>query len=425
MVVATLRGAGSFTQVGSGIESALLVQVYVGLVFCLGVLLALASKERRRLAATLQHAHASATNQAALLSTVINSMREGVTVIDEEGKVLLQNPAAYDLMRSKVDVDGQLRAAPIQVRDFGGGLVPIQLWPFSRALRGEEVIGQELRICFEDGIADRDISVSARKLPFQTEDHLAQAVVIYHDITVERAQRVALESFARTVAHDLKGPLGIVEGWSELLVGDASERELLPGAEVVTTGNRIRNAAATMRQLIRDLLESSMSRDQQLRVAEIDLRLLTEQVADQHRSVVDGTAPVIVVAEDIPPVAADEPQVRQLLHNLIGNACKYVEDGAVADISITGRQVGNQVEVVVADRGIGIPQGHHDEVFAVFNRAHGDRAAYEGHGIGLSVCKTIVSRHGGSIHARPRRSGRGTAFVFTLPAVPARHSTHV
>lgn len=178
-----------------------------------------------------------------------------------------------------------------------------------------------------------------------------------------------------------------------------------------------------MRHLVSDLLERSLSRDQQPRLAPLDLAGLAHEVAQQHRSTT-GAPPRITVG-DVPPVLGDRAMLRQVLHNLLGNAVKYVAPGDVADIAVTGStlptQRGPVVEVVVADRGIGIPEGEHDRVFDVFSRAHAG-AAYEGQGIGLSVCRTVLKRHAGTIVARPREDGPGTAFVLTLPAVPAARS---
>ena len=170
-----------------------------------------------------------------------------------------------------------------------------------------------------------------------------------------------------------------------------------------------------MRQLIEDLLESSTSRDQQLRSTVVDLEGVVRSVAEQ-RSERDQRRPPRIEIDPLPKVYADAAMVRQLLDNLIGNAVKYVVPGEVAHVTVTGRHVGELVEVTVADEGIGIPADQRDQIFEPFHRAH--RAeAYDGHGIGLSVCKRIVERHGGRIYARPPLGERGVRIVFSLPAV--------
>ena len=117
----------------------------------------------------------------------------------------------------------------------------------------------------------------------------------------------------------------------------------------------------------------------------------------------------------LPEVYADGAMVRRLLDNLIGNAIKYVAPGEVARVTVTARVVDDMVEVTVADEGIGIPADQRDRVFEAFHRATG-ASEYDGHGIGLSVCKRIVERHGGRISAEPPLGERGARIVFTLPA---------
>ncbi|ROR90336.1 signal transduction histidine kinase [Nocardioides aurantiacus] len=410
----TLADVGPFAQADTRAVQALVSQVFIGLLFGLGVLLALGATERRALHRGLAAARDAAANQAALLSTVIDSMHEGLTVVDEQGTVLLQNPAGEELLHHSVGPRERLAESPARLRTADGQPLPPSELPFVRALRGEEVQADEVHLSVPERGPDRVLSVSARRLPFVTDDGLPQAVVIYHDVTAQRAQRHALESFARVLAHDLKGPLSVVEGWTELLVHQAEEVPSVPSGDVLATLDRVTGAAAGMRRLIRDLLESSTARDQQLRLADVDLHALAASVVAVHLDRARGAEASVEVGE-LPPVHADEALVRQLLDNLVGNAVKYVVPGTRAEVEVRGRRLADLVEVTVADRGIGIPAADREAVFTTFHRAGGS-SGFEGHGIGLSVCQTIVERHGGTIVARDRDDGPGTAFVLTLPA---------
>ena len=215
------------------------------------------------------------------MSTIIDTMHDGVTVIDERGQVHQRNPAGAEMIRSAPDelnhvmdakfaltVDGQ----PMSSEDF----------PWVRAFKGENVVAQDMVLVFDDGSPNRTLAVSARRLPTLTEDGLRLAVLIYHDVTDDRAQRSELESFARVVAHDLLGPLGVVDGWTEMLALDLDEKQTLSSAEATPKLDRIQTATEGMRRLIDDLLDSSTSRDQQLRSTVIDLEGLVRSVADQR-----------------------------------------------------------------------------------------------------------------------------------------------
>jgi signal transduction histidine kinase len=124
---------------------------------------------------------------------------------------------------------------------------------------------------------------------------------------------------------------------------------------------------------------------------------------------------------ELPVVRGDAARLRQVFDNLVGNAIKYTEPGAPAVVSITSAAVPDgSVEIQVADRGIGIPSGQHETIFTPFHRAHG--GSYAGTGLGLAICHRIITRHGGSISARPNRGG-GTRFAFSL--CPAREAANV
>jgi signal transduction histidine kinase len=117
-------------------------------------------------------------------------------------------------------------------------------------------------------------------------------------------------------------------------------------------------------------------------------------------------------------VLGDPVLVRQVLDNLIGNALKYVAPGEEPKIAVHGcRSDARLVTIAVADHGIGIPEDERDRVFEEFHRAH--YRGYEGSGLGLSIVRRIVTRHGGTIEALPNPAGQGSVFRFTLPAFEA------
>jgi signal transduction histidine kinase len=209
----------------------------------------------------------------------------------------------------------------------------------------------------------------------------------------------------------------MVEGWAEMLASDLTDNGSLAGPDASPKVDRIRVGAQGMRQLIQDLLESSTSRDQTLRSNVVDLDAMARSIAEHRPEMASSAAPYVEIS-DLPEVYADGAMVRRLLDNLIGNAIKYVAPGEIAHVAVTARSVDDMVEVTVADEGIGIPAGQREQVFEAFHRATG-ALEYDGHGIGLSVCKRIVERHGGRISAEPPLGEHGARIVFSLPAVRA------
>jgi signal transduction histidine kinase len=417
VVVFTLLNRGAFSSVGTWNETVLVSQLFIGLVFCLGILLALGRGERLVLTDTLTSARVASQSQTEVLSAIIDTMHDGLTVFDASGQVLRRNPAGAEMLRTEPDRLNNYRESEFTMTSSDGTPLRPADYPWSRAIAGENVVDQDVMIVFDDASPSRTLAVSARRLPTRDARGLGQAVVIYHDVTADRAQRSALESFARVVAHDLRGPLGVIEGWIEVLNLDLAGDDVLKAEAVAPKLERIKAATEGMSQLIGDLLDSSISREQQLRISVVDLESVARSVAGQLTEVANLAPPLIDIAP-LPDVQADAALVRQLLDNLIGNAVKYVVPGAVPRVFVTARQVGDRVEVTVADEGIGIPASERDQIFQAFHRAHASQE-YDGHGIGLSVCKAIVERHGGRIAARPSLGETGTRIVFTLPAVRA------
>jgi signal transduction histidine kinase len=105
--------------------------------------------------------------------------------------------------------------------------------------------------------------------------------------------------------------------------------------------------------------------------------------------------------------------MRQLLQNLVGNGLKFHKPGVPPRVELSGRATNGNAQIVVSDNGIGFDEKYADRIFTMFERLHG-RAAYEGTGIGLAICRKIAHRHGGDIRAWGT-VGEGARFVVTLP----------
>jgi signal transduction histidine kinase len=147
-------------------------------------------------------------------------------------------------------------------------------------------------------------------------------------------------------------------------------------------------------------------------------------LADVVRTVVSDLEPRMaqiggrVQTGFLPVILGDRVQIAQLLQNLIGNGLKFHKAGQAALVKVHGEldRIGSNagcVRIVVEDNGIGFDEKYLDRIFQVFQRLHG-RSEYEGNGIGLTICRKIAERHGGSISATSA-PGQGAKFVVTLP----------
>lgn len=220
-----------------------------------------------------------------------------------------------------------------------------------------------------------------------------------------------LEEFAYAASHDLQEPLRKIHQFSALLEEEVGGD--LPGDSTLYIG-RMRGAADRMGAMINDLLQLSRSSRGDLKVAATSLEKMIEHVLDDLETSIREAEAHIEVGE-LPDVRADAVQLEIVIRNLLGNALKYRSKEHRLHVSITSRKLdGGMVEVILKDNGIGFEQEYAERIFKPFQRLHG-RNEYEGSGIGLALCRKIIERHGGAIHA-VGRPGEGATFRFTIPA---------
>jgi light-regulated signal transduction histidine kinase (bacteriophytochrome) len=171
------------------------------------------------------------------------------------------------------------------------------------------------------------------------------------------------------------------------------------------------DGALRMRALIDDLLAYSRVSWVAEEAVPVDLHaVVTDAVRDLGTVIADTGA--LVTVGPMPSVLGNAGQLGQLVANLLGNALKFRTEGTVPRVAVTARATGAQVTLTVADNGIGIDEKHRERIFVMFKRLHG-RAAYEGNGIGLALCKRIAELHGGTVWAEEAPGG-GSAFHVTL-----------
>jgi signal transduction histidine kinase len=217
-----------------------------------------------------------------------------------------------------------------------------------------------------------------------------------------------LEQFAYVASHDLQEPLRMVSAYTQLLA-DRYRGKLDDQADKYI--NYAVDGAARMQSLIHDLLALSRVGRQETELESTNCNKVVEQVLeDLQAAIVESGA--VINCEHLPWLKANGSQLKQVFQNLIGNALKF-HGAATPAIHISAQRQGANWLFSVADNGIGISPEHAENIFIIFNRLH-TRTEYPGNGIGLSICKKIIERHGGRIEALPREGG-GSVFRFTLP----------
>lgn len=218
-----------------------------------------------------------------------------------------------------------------------------------------------------------------------------------------------LESFAYIASHDLQEPLRTITGFLQLLeqkAGSQLDDKAKQYIQYAVDGSK------RMHQMITDILSYSRASLQPFAPKPIHLRETLDQALALTRNSIEESGADIVIRE-LPTVRADESQMIQVFQTLIANAVKF-RSGRPSEIEVGARREQHFWQVSVKDNGIGLDLKQRDKIFQVFQRLH-SRQKYPGNGIGLSICKKIIERHGGSIWVESVPD-EGSTFYFTLPS---------
>lgn len=345
-------------------------------------------KSFNAMAGDLEEANEKLEAERRRLAVTVQSLGDGLLIVDDEGLVASANPRA-------------LRLVP-EVRvghppEVGGLALPAV----------DEAVGVEI-LLEHDG---RTLAVTAARLE---EGHDGGGVVWTLRDATERARLERLKSeFVATASHELRSPLTSIKGFVELLRAgeglDERQREFLD--IVLVSTNRLVDLVNDLLDIARLEAGRVEVHRRPVEVAEVldDVVTLLRgriQTKDQHV--------VVEVAPDTPRVLADATRLRQMLTNLVTNAHLYTDEGGTLTLRAGKHAAGVRIEV--ADTGRGMDPAELEHVFERFSRGAGSTGT-PGTGLGLSIVKSLVDLHGGTIDVAST-PGAGTVFAITLPAAP-------
>lgn len=222
------------------------------------------------------------------------------------------------------------------------------------------------------------------------------------------------DDFLANTSHELRTPLNGIIGITQSLLegagGPLTDEQIANLQMVVSSGKRLDT-------LVNYILDFSKLRKQEIELQRkpVDFRQLTQLVLTLSGQLLGGKSIVLQneITADLPPVYGDENRLQQIMYNLIGNAIKFT---AIGSVTVTAQVTeDNDIEITVADTGIGIPKDKFDHVFKSFEQVDASTAReYGGTGLGLSITKHLVELHGGTISVASEL-GQGSQFTFTLP----------
>ncbi len=223
-----------------------------------------------------------------------------------------------------------------------------------------------------------------------------------------------LHQFAYVCSHDLQEPLRVISNYTQLLAKRYTGRVLDESATEFIEFTV--DATKRMQELINDLLLYSRVQTKGQEFEDVDCSVAVDcAVANLTLAIQESDAQIY--CDRLPIIKGDSSQLIQLFQNLIGNAIKFRTDQS-PQIRIAAKDTGNTWTLSVSDNGLGFDMKYASRIFIIFQRLH-TKEMYAGSGIGLSVCKKIVERHGGRMWVEST-PGKGSSFQFTLPKSTSR-----
>jgi PAS domain S-box-containing protein len=290
-------------------------------------------------------------------------------------------------------------AAPVIVnfKTPGGKLVEAEHTSCSMLVNGCILVQSHMRDLTERNHAWRELQRWNDELDAKVRERTAELA----------AANKALEFFTYSVAHDLRSPVGRIHGFATALV-EASERQDL--TNIKHFARRVAVNAKTMGEMIDGMLLLSRADRAQLNLALIDA---DTQVREFLAELGESSTQVVIHGK-LPNCVGDPVLVREVWANLISNALKYNQGAAVPRVMLSGEKIEAECQFCVSDNGIGFEEAEASTLFRTFHRL-GNAREFAGTGVGLSIVKRIVMRHGGRVwaHGIPNE---GATFYFTLPA---------
>ena len=219
-----------------------------------------------------------------------------------------------------------------------------------------------------------------------------------------------LETFSYTIAHDLRAPVRAVHGFSKLLQSRLTNIDEKSNHYLTI----ICDSASRMGQQIDSLLDYGQTGQRNLQLVEISMTALLNSIAQEILATDQAKKTQITIHSSMPSIVGDPTMLRHAFLNLISNSVKFSSKEEQPQIEIGVQEMADFYEFYVKDNGVGFDSQYASQLFGVFQRLHRVEE-FEGTGVGLSIVKRIIERHGGSVRAESVE-GKGAIFFISLPA---------
>lgn len=400
--------------------SALWVAVLVAVVVRQILVVADNESLRHGLERRVQERTAQLRSLASERERTLESVADGIYGVDPDGRVTFVNAAAaHTLGASAAELVGRDAHATFHAPAEDGTPLPAEGCYLTEALRdGITVTAEQDVYRRPDG---KDVPVEVTASPLRGDGGIRGAVVAFRDVTERREMERIKDEFVSVVSHELRTPLTAIRGALTLLNSNALDSSPEQAAHMVRIAL---TSSERLGRLVDDILDTERlaAGTTQFELAEHSVDALVATAMDQVSVLADHAGIALRSTGSPEIVHADAERIVQTLTNLLGNAVRFSPAGSA--VRVTARPVGDLVEVHVDDQGRGIPPDKLEAIFRRFEQVDAsDTRERGGSGLGLTIARSIVERHGGQLWAVSEGEGRGSSFRFTLRRVTPDRST--
>jgi len=331
------------------------------------------------------------------LATIIESMMDGIITTDNNGKIILINTSAEDMLGGRDD-------------EIFIGKDVLKILNITEYERIEEILEAEDSLLVNTSKTDEELLLRAEISKIEKEDkedltqmstELEGYIIVLYDVTDQERQEKERREFVSTVSHELRTPLTTMNSYIEALEeGVLEDKELAP--QFIDT---IHKETTRMIRMVNELMQLGKMdiKEEHYEKEFIDINKMLEQITDRFAL----THPEKNFIKHIPKspifVEGDQDKLTQVFDNIVNNAIKYSPNGKNITVRVRQNYHHNRVSISIKDEGVGIPLVHIDKIFNRFYRVDKSRQrSMGGTGLGLALAKTIVDAHKGRIWAQSR-----------------------
>ena len=367
------------------------------------------AKVFNRISKRIEEEQAVTETERRKLATIIESMMDGIITTDNNGRIILINTSAEDMLGGRDD-------------EIFIGKDVLKILNITEYESIEEILEAEDSLLVNTSNDSDELLLRAEISKIEKEDkedltqmstELEGYIIVLYDVTDQERQEKERREFVSTVSHELRTPLTTMNSYIEALEeGVLEDKELAP--QFIDT---IHKETTRMIRMVNELMQLGKMdiKEEHYEKEFIDINKMIEQITDRFALTHPEKNFIKHISKTPIFVEGDQDKLTQVFDNIVNNAIKYSPNGKNITIRVRQNYHHNRVSISIKDEGVGIPLVHIDKIFNRFYRVDKSRQrSMGGTGLGLALAKTIVEAHKGRIWAQSRE-GYGSIIFVTLP----------